>query len=108
MEMLDSEMTYKDKYLPVEDDFEASVLEKIESNEINKIHYFGPNKEVLMAHGSISSMEKKSNGYFALLGNVSVRLDKIITLFGTPGPAYADYELYANACLACEDMGQFS
>jgi hypothetical protein len=38
---------------------------------------------------------------FALPGE-QVRLDRIITINGKPGPAFDEYDNYANACLSCQ------
>jgi hypothetical protein len=31
-----------------------------------------------------------------------VRLDRIITINGKPGPAFDEYDNYANGCLSCK------
>ena len=59
------------------------------------------------ASGSDGKVLKEGFEEYILLGEHKIRLDKVITLFGQPGPAYGLYDSYANACLTCEDLDQF-
>lgn len=98
---------YKESYLAVDSDFEELVRRLIEEERHGKVYYFDPKNELEGVEGSLKRLEKTSDGIFLRIDDSSVRLDKIITLLGKPGPAYEEYDNYANACLACNDMGQF-
>ncbi|MEP0366108.1 MAG: hypothetical protein ABJN36_17890 [Cyclobacteriaceae bacterium] len=102
-------LKYSDKYLPVDPDFEQNVYLNVEEAQNGKVHYFDYNGSIGLGEGRIESLEKLPEGYFISMSETDdlIRLDKIITLFGNPGPAYDEYDRYANACLTCEDLGQF-
>lgn len=100
-------MNYNDKFLPFHPDFHELVLENISKDKIGKIHFFEPSMKVGLVEGKISKYTKKNSGYFLQVGSDLIRMDKIITLFGIPGPSYEDYDRYGNVCLTCEDLGQF-
>lgn len=73
-----------------------------------KIHFFDQNGLLNTSEGTLLSIDKGNDGVFlSIESDQPVRLDKIITLIGKPGPAYEAYDRYANACLTCEDLGQF-
>lgn len=96
-------MEYKDNYLPVDPDFVDEVVKLSHRKTSGKVHYFDPENQIQLKEGIVGGIVK--NG-FELFVNIkdqgNVRLDKVITLFGRPGPSYALYDSYANACLACE------
>lgn len=101
-------MNYKDSYSPIDPDFYEIFGQLIEAQRTGKIFFFGPDDELQEASGMIQTIVKKDNGEFIQTDNkMLVRIDKIITIFGRPGPAYDAYDRYANACLTCEDLGQF-
>jgi hypothetical protein len=55
------------------------------------------------AKGSVTDL-LSSDGFahFIVLDNdIAIRLDRIITLNGSPGPAYEEYDLFALQCLTC-------
>ncbi|MFY0600650.1 MAG: hypothetical protein JXR03_13340 [Cyclobacteriaceae bacterium] len=96
-----------DKYLPVDPDFHEIVQEKINAGELGKVHFFENQFEIGVAQGVIKELKSLADGFFVLVGKDWVRLDKIITLLGRPGPSYETYDRFANACLTCENLGQF-
>lgn len=101
-------MQYKDSYLPIDPNFYEVIQQAKEARKSGKIHFFNPMGEVDDGQGLITSIIQNEQGKFVLLSDRrSIRLDKIITLYGRPGPSYEAYDRYANACLACEDLGQF-
>lgn len=101
-------MSYEDEYLPIDPDFLEVIEAAKKNNKSGKVHFFNPKGEVDDANGHILNIIRNEYGQFIQLSDASnLRLDKIITLFGRPGPAYAQYDSYANACLTCEDLGQF-
>ncbi|REE02110.1 hypothetical protein [Marinoscillum furvescens] len=99
-------MDYQDAYLPVDPDFEDLIGKVKALNKPVKIHYFGPKDTIEVASGVLGTLTGKQDEYLNV-DKMQVRLDKIITLAGRPGPAYDAYDSYANACLTCEDLGQF-
>lgn len=99
-------MTYPDKYLQVDPDFSADAKAVAEGSISGKIHFFNAEGKIDDASGE-AQYERNASGEYLNVQNKLIRLDKIITLHGRPGPSYALYDSYANACLACEDLGQF-
>ena len=66
------------------------------------IHYFKGEKEIESATGKILEILKQEDGDFILLSSdEKVRLDKIITIYGRPGPAFDLYDSYGNSCMDC-------
>lgn len=93
-----------DNYLPVPWDFREVLDEVIQEDVSGRIHYFSPEPHVERAEGRIAQLVRENSGEYLLTDKGDkVRLDKIITLFGKPGPAFDDYESYGNACMACRD-----
>ncbi|WP_010664210.1 hypothetical protein [Marinilabilia salmonicolor] len=91
------------KYLPVDPDFyeilETIVREKKEQN----VFYFLPDNTLGQAKGEYHGIDKSSDGEFMILSDGDyVRLDRIITINGKPGPAFDEYDNYANECLSCK------
>ena len=101
-------MQYQDNYLPVDPDF-LEMVEKMTAGKkaSGKIHYFEASNQIGLAEGDLKGILKNEQGEFLIVKDQQVRMDKIITLLGKPGPAYETYDRYANACLTCEDLGQF-
>lgn len=99
-------MDYKDAYLPIDPDFLDIIANIKKQDNPIKIHYFGPKDTIEDASGTIGAFTGEHDEYLNV-DKTRVRLDKIITLAGRPGPAYEEYDRYANACLTCEDLGQF-
>ena len=90
-------------YLPVSWDFREILAEAKTAGKSSKIHYFDESLNIYADEGAIKEiMEIKGEGEFLVLnsGN-SIRLDRIITLYGIPGPAFDTYDGFANACLDC-------
>lgn len=94
----------QNSYLPVSWDFREVLDEMMDGKRSGAIHYFNPEPMIERAEGRIVSLEKEPSGEYLLTDRGErVRLDKIITLFGKPGPAFDDYESYGNACMNCFD-----
>ena len=91
------------KYSPVDQWFYELIDSFKKENAVIKIHYFGSENELNVANGSIKGviMNKKHEEFLALNSGYNVRLDRIITLNGRPGPAFDEYDSYALACLDC-------
>lgn len=98
-------MEYKDNYLPVDPDFIDDV-NKIATKALSgKIHYFDPRGKVDDVQGIVQKIEQKGHVEFVKVDTGElIRMDKIITIMGKPGPSYSEYERFANACLSCENL----
>lgn len=93
-----------DRYLPVPWDFREVLDEVIEKGLSGRIHYFSREPLIERVEGKIKNVSREDTGEYLVTENGDrVRLDKIVTLFGKPGPAFDDYESYGNACMNCRD-----
>ncbi|HYH55383.1 MAG TPA: hypothetical protein VD772_02160 [Anseongella sp.] len=91
-------------YLPVPWDFREMLDEAMQQHKTGLIHYFSTEPEIERARGRVERLLREPGGEYLLTeSGEKVRLDKIITLFGQPGPAFDDYESYGNACMSCSD-----
>lgn len=90
-------------YLPVPWVYREVIEEEIAKMTEGTIFYFDNEDVISSAKGKVLKMEEiEGKGVFIFLDSRdSIRIDKIITLFGKPGAAYDDYNYYANACLDC-------
>lgn len=90
----------KDSYLPVPWDFREVMDEVRKEGRDGIIYYFTEEPEMEKAEGSILEIIESQEGEFLLTSKGDkVRLDKIVTLYGKPGPSYHIYDGYANVCL---------
>lgn len=92
-----------DSFLTPDPDFYSIIEKNITEKKTGKIHFYQKDLSIDDAVGGISNLISKNEGDFILVGDKEIRIDTIITLFGRPGPAYEEYDSYANACLACEN-----
>ncbi|PWJ42567.1 hypothetical protein [Sediminitomix flava] len=93
---------YKESYLPVGCDFYDELTALSFKKENLKIFFFNEKNEVDEAKGLLTDILTLQKEEFAQVGDQKVRLDKMITINGRPGPAYEEYDSYANACLSCQ------
>lgn len=101
-------MNYQDTYSPIDPDFYDILDPLIKEHKSGKVFYFNPQQQLDEVSGTISAIKKTPEGAFLEINNeCQVRLDKVITVFGKPGPAYDTYDRFGNVCLSCEDLGQF-
>lgn len=100
-------MDYHDSYQPIDPDFTEMFDEIIKEGLMGKLHFFDAKHEVATLEGVVKGYENHPKGEYLVLGDHRIRMDKIITIFGKPGPAYDTYEHYANICFSCTDFGQF-
>ena len=89
-------------YLPVAWVYREVIEEEIARHTRGKIFYFCE-EAVCSAEGKILGMEEaEGQGIFIHLEpEKTIRIDRIITLFGKPGAAYDEYNAYADACMEC-------
>ncbi|WP_106154454.1 hypothetical protein [Marinilabilia salmonicolor] len=91
------------KYTPVDPDFFDILESTVHKNEEQNIFFFLPDNSLGQAKGKFKHLPKNSEGEFITLKNGEfVRLDRIITINGKPGPAFDEYDNYANECLSCK------
>ncbi|HZB13425.1 MAG TPA: hypothetical protein VE467_10370 [Chryseolinea sp.] len=90
-------------YTPVQFVYKEIIEEEIVKRTTGKIFYFNSDQVVDSIEGRVIKMEDiNGKGLFITLEpEASLRIDRIITLFGKPGPAYDEYDSYANQCLSC-------
>ncbi len=95
----------KTSYLPISPDY-FELLEKEIKKEQMRVFYFGfdnyPHLEE--ASGKVIKIDSDETNSFYLYfeSKKQVRLDRIVTFNGIPGPAYDEYDAYALAPLTCK------
>lgn len=90
------------KYLQVDLDFFDIIDELVKTTNELKVIYFDPDLKLQDAKGLFLRINKAVDGDFLILENFPmIRLDRIITINGKVGPAYEEYDAFANACLSC-------
>ncbi len=92
----------KTDFTPVPPDY-FDIFSEEQKKEVSKVFYFGKGSELEEAAGKITGLENKGNfeEYMIFDSGDKVRIDRIITINGIPGPAYDEYDAYALACLNC-------
>lgn len=90
-------------YVPVAYDYREVIEEEINKQTSGKVFFFNADNVVDAVEGRVIKMEEISGkGIFILLDSgATIRIDRIITLFGKPGAAYDEYDAYGNRCLSC-------
>ena len=90
-------------YSPIVPDF-YDVIDAISGENKNfKVFYFDSKLEIQESKGVFTGLVKSGEGEYLGIENArNVRLDRIITINGKPGPAFDEYDAYANACLSCQ------
>ena len=90
-------------YTPVPYEFRELVAMKIEEGQYGRIFYFNERNVFDSIDGRVARMEEIENsGLFVFLDPAgAIRADRIITLFGKPGPAYDEYDRFGNVCFEC-------
>lgn len=88
-------------FTPVAYVYKELLEEAIVSQRSGKIFFFNDDNQLDSVEGIIETVSE--NGQFVnLVSSISIRMDRIITLFGQPFAAYDEYESYGNACLDCK------
>ncbi len=90
-------------YLPIDPDF-YELFEKEKENDSTKVVYFGEGTNLEEVNSKIDKIANKSgNAHFMIFQNGNeVRVDRIIVYNGKPGPAFDEYQAFANECLSCK------
>ncbi len=93
----------KNSYSPINPDYFEIAEYEIFKNKISKIFYFETDKILGEENAKIESIETINNfeKFIKMSNGKRIRMDRIITINGIPGPAYDEYDRYALACLEC-------
>jgi hypothetical protein len=95
-------MSISSTYMPVDPDFYDVIEDQKNQGMEIKIFFFSDNSELDSTTGKIEMIIHENRSEFLKLDNGDkVRLDRIITINGKPGPIYDYYESFSNACLDC-------
>jgi hypothetical protein len=100
--MIIKKQVMKTQFSPIHPDYYDMFSEEQEK-KYSKVFYFGTGSDVEEAKGKITGLVKRDafDEYLAFDSGDEVRVDRIITVNGRPGPAYDEYDAYALACLNC-------
>ncbi len=94
-------------YIPVDYTYREAVEEAILRQQNGRIFYFDDNQRLESADGRIVKLEETGQGWMLTLHTgVQIKLHRLITLFGKPGPAYDEYDNYSIRCAECLDENQ--
>ncbi len=89
-------------YSPVQYVYREIAEAQIQKGNRGKVFYFDAHDEVESEEGRITGLKESDEGLFLQMDTEkTIRMDRVITLFGKPGAAYDEYDGYANACLDC-------
>lgn len=91
-----------ESYTPVPYEFREVLDEVISRGVAGKVFFWNDNKVDEEVGRIVNVEELAGEGLFAYFdSNARVRIDRIITLFGKPGPGFEAYDAFANQCLSC-------
>lgn len=81
----------------------ADIFVQEQTKDTSKVFYFGKGIELEEENGKLTGIWKSpENEEFLCFDNGGkVRVDRVITINGIPGPAYDEYDRYGLACLDC-------
>ncbi len=108
--MQSTKISSPDKYPGVDPDFIESIILLIESKRCGTINFFDDKYKLQGHEGHLLNINKTATGTYLEIGKTEhyrIRIDKIVTILGRPGPSYDAYDRFAHVCLTCEDLGQF-
>ena len=91
-------------YLPVSCDFHDELLLLATKKETVKIVVFNKEETLDSLEGVIKDVYTSNKEEFVQIGeHPPVRLDRIITYNGKPGPDFDDYESRGDFCHECKE-----
>ena len=96
-------MAKNKSYLPVDPDFFDRVEEISKMNKEVAINFFNSEDKVDGTKDIVLGVfsEDGFSQFLKFKKHQPVRLDRVITLKGLPGPAFDEYDRYALECLTC-------
>lgn len=84
-------------YTPVAYEYREVIDEQISKKTNGKIFFWAPGQILDEISGTVVKQEETDKGVFIVLDSgATVRIDRIITLFGKPGAAYEEYEAFSR------------
>lgn len=91
-------------FTPVDFIYREAIEAAIARNQRGRIFYFDDNDRLESADGMIVKITEEKDGWWIELDTSQrIKLHRIITLFGKPGPAYDEYDLYSIRCGECAE-----
>ena len=88
-------MKPQDTYKPVDHDF-YDLLEPHFGKKV-KVYFFNPNMQVEVSIGILFNIISQDKAVFLEIQcDKTVRIDRIVTINGKPGPAYDEYDCLAQ------------
>lgn len=93
----------KPTYLPIDPDF-IDMFEKEIKKDSTRVVYFGKGVNLEEENSKAEALITKNNFeyYIKYISGKEIRVDRIITYNGNPGPAFDEYDAFALACLSCK------
>ena len=89
-------------FTPVPYEFREMLSEELDKQRSGKVFYFDGQNRLECAEGKLIRLTEEASGMFLLFDNGhQIRIDRIITLLGRPGPAYTEYDALGNTCMEC-------
>lgn len=87
-------------YIPVSCDFYDEVALYATEKKTGKIHYFKSLEEKVLASssGPVTDIVTEHKVEYLLTSQDKIRLDRIVSIFGKPGPAFETYQNFGNSC----------
>ncbi|MFW5656508.1 MAG: hypothetical protein ACOCXS_02820 [Bacteroidota bacterium] len=90
-------------FTPVDPETYDLIDNLAENNKKFKVFYFDPDSNLEEQKGKYTGIQKEKDGeYLIMQENKKIRLDRVVTINGKPGPAFEEYDNYSNACLSCQ------
>ena len=93
----------KTNYTPVNPDYFEIVENEIKKDKISKVYFFETGNILGEENAKIAGIITVDNfeKFVKMSNGKHIRMDRIVTVNGIPGPAYDEYDRYALACLDC-------
>lgn len=90
------------EYNFISPDYEE-IFAREQLKDSSKVFYFGDGTKLEETGGKITGTWKNNHNedFLSFSSGEKVRVDRIITINGIPGPAYDEYDRYGLACLDC-------
>ncbi len=91
-------------YTPVDFVYREAVEAAIAQQQYGRIFYFDDHDRLESADGIVVKLQEEQTGWWIELNTTArIKLHRVITLFGKPGPAYDEYDLYSIRCGECAE-----
>ena len=95
--------TWEGSFTPVAYEFRELIAHHVGDGFEGRIFFFNRTGVFDSVDGRVVALEEiQGAGMFIRLEPFAiVRIDRVITLFGKPGPAYDEYDRLGNRCMEC-------